>query len=432
MKKTILKFAFFLIIFILFFYAEPSKAEISQTMINRSVVANYCDQRLNDGLTDEIYGVYLQAAGIAGQNGRICVVIDECPDNTYNPAGCNRYPLYTNSDQQTETATSKNFFLKATTTIQMLPSKFYRLKWTILVPGHEDDCDNAYALWIFGATADQASLYGITSSEIGHAVDQGGLVDEFDYCYFKIVSVADMTNITERVYREQPINETEDLDSSEVVFSGTYNNVDKDYLVIDIYSRDKQLTANKIYLTASSSVNAESFYATTTLAAGNYSWLAYLQDADTGTTSVDFYALPWFFTTADPGGHTGLIKPFAEVEDYCNYSTGEVIPDALNKIICVLFIPDKSFLDDLGDSVSSFQTAAPLGYIDLAIEAVQTIATSAVATSGPAWLTASQWSILRGVAQLGIFSLFKIAISFMFLIVAAVYVFKRIKLLLKI
>lgn len=242
--------------------------------------------------------------------------------------------------------------------------------------------------------------------------------------------------------------------SSPVSFTGTFNSTGiYDKLKLVIYNRDEALPNeefSKLEYVASSTVGVgvnQSYSSNITLKPGNYKYLAFLQNSYTASTSLELLMdaegkgpNPWYYFSVEQedGSHTPLLGPSDAVLDYCNTpvstSTNPVIRytvEGFRDVICLMFIPDSSFFDDLEGSVADLTTKAPLGYFDLASTTIASFATSSVATTTNG-LTVANWNILNGVKDFTIFALLRTLISYLFIVLAVIYVIKRLRSFIKI
>lgn len=272
--------------------------------------------------------------------------------------------------------------------------------------------------------------------------------DQANQFYFKEYYEDTVLTGADYVFVEKsfPKNLQEDVDN-DFSFTGVYSNTlgiyDKLAINIQTGSSSPIIKCTNTVLPTGANIYVD-ITATSSLAfevpmvgiqAGIYHWNAFLYDTDTNTWSKDCLK-DYFSFTVQPvgGGHTPLesIYTMLPKEEYCNYESGNVIADAFNKVLCILFIPEKSYLEDLSSSTQRLLVTAPIGYITLAVAAVNSLATTTAATTTPVFLTASQYNIFKSASEIGIFSLIKNLISLLFLIVALVFVFKRLRALIKI
>lgn len=258
------------------------------------------------------------------------------------------------------------------------------------------------------------------------------------------------------VTRESPTKFQWNIAGPEVTFSGHYNN-DGTYnnILIEIlkYGSSPEPTSY-LNIIASSTPGVDNYFSENgSLIPGNYAWIASLANNDLSQiTTGDAISMFWNFSVANldgtpvpaliPGWHATNTDDKALA--YCDYDVATTSPngayewlarwitDGIRETICYLFIPNRGFLDDLGDATTNIQTKIPFGYISLIGNQLTAIATSSTATTVPAFISQDNYNGLKILAQANIFSYIRTILIYLFVFIAFLYLYKRIRRLIKI
>lgn len=256
---------------------------------------------------------------------------------------------------------------------------------------------------------------------------------------------------------EYPPPFTWQLDS-DITFTGTYNSTGNyDNIKIEILKYASSSTATWYSDTFASSTigNNNTFSIDINLPAGTYAWTPYLYSADTqNETNGKAVTIYWNFSVHYPNGNPvpiiidnnlkdGQVAADESVLVLCDMVSTSTpsgvygwlarwITEGSRDLICTFFVPKRSYLDDLASSTNQLKTKAPIGYITSISNLLTQIATSSEATTAPAFLTEEQYNILHDISDFGLFNLIKTILSYLFLLIAIVYTYGRIKHFIKI
>lgn len=236
---------------------------------------------------------------------------------------------------------------------------------------------------------------------------------------------------------------------------GTYDNIRYEILK---YASSSQATFYR-YLYASTTIGTNLNSATTTnLDGGNYAWSAEFYNSATGNTFNDSGVLIfWNFSVQNANGtNVPLIVDRMVVSsttagtigsdkvvvwcDMTSTSTPEVwygwlakwITDGFRDVMCTTLIPNKYEFDRLASSTEFLITQAPLGYLPLAYNSFVNLASSTGTSTAPGALTDDNYTILKSISELTLFDYIKEFFNFLIIVLGIIYLYKRIKILIKI
>jgi len=457
MFKFIKNLTIFLFVLGFFVFSQAVEASINQIgsdVPDETYGINNVFQKLGTGLSENVQAFYLMydnwSTCVAG-NYTPHVYLVECPSDLYTT--CTTVLQIRNGEVFCGTEATIIYFqaginsdlamgTPATTTYQMLSDKYYYIRQEAGEPDWAP-----YDLWTYGTNG---SGNNFTPPEVADC-DSFGTPCDYDYLYFKILNTDDVNELLNRVVRETPVNNVRLYDNN-VSFTGTYTtNSSFDQVQIKIVKLTSATTSEEYINIEYEASEGEdlAFTKEIYLPDGNYSYIAYMHNYDTGENGYDYDEYPWYFVI---GTNTPQIIPGRLVEGrtenekilvYCDQEAtttpgtayewlSKWIVDGIRDTICYLFIPNQGFIDALGDSAYELRTKAPIGYISLISDEFEDIATSTVATTSPATISATDYNLFKALNNLGLFNTIRTILSYLMLIVALIYVYKRIKHLIKV
>lgn len=183
---------------------------------------------------------------------------------------------------------------------------------------------------------------------------------------------------------------------------------------------------------------------------GSYWYAPYMYNETTGATSfeengydINDFILRYSFKVGDTASDVDNSSIYDNVLEYCqrtiSTSTNPLIKyvvEGFKDAMCITFIPSRDFIEDLATTSNEFKHQAPIGYIPIAIEAWSSLATTANATTAPPIILelggSEYYGLWQQISEWGIFYYFKLILDLLIIVFIVLYIYKRIRRLIKV